>query len=205
MWRGFNLSDKEFGDAYQYAQRALRLNPELAAGYRAMADLSRHRKDDERALRQIEMAIRIEPNNAENLYVKGSALLTSNPKEAYTGLRTPRNRIPDLPKVYFNLASACQKLGNFDEAIGYLEKYQQMVPSDISAYCALAMNKLSKMQNEKDEQKRQELKEQAVELLKFAIAKSDPQQKGYQLHWVLMAYKTLSRIDSEANNASRGA
>lgn len=195
MWRGFNLTEKEFGDAYQYAQRALRLNPELAAGYRAMADLTRHRRDNERALRQIEMALRIEPDNAEDLYVKGSALLDINPEEAYKVLLEARNQNPELAKVYFNLASACQKMGRFDEAIGYLEKYQKMVPSDISAYCALGMNKLSKVSKDTPKEQQKALDSEAVALFQTAIAKSSPQQKIWQIPWVLMAYKTMARMD----------
>jgi len=76
MWRGYSISEEEFGKA------ALRLNPDLADGYRAMADLFRHRRDYERALRLIETAIALDPDNAENLYVKGSALLAINPQEA---------------------------------------------------------------------------------------------------------------------------
>jgi len=195
MWRGFNLTEKEFGDAYQNAQRALRLNPELAAGYRAMADLTRHRRDNERALRQIEMALRIEPDNAEDLYVKGSALLDINPEEAYKVLLEAKTQNPELGKVYFNLASACQKLGKFDQAIGYLEKYRQLVPSDVSAYCALAMNKLSKISKDTPEDQQKTLDNEAVSLLQMAIAKASPQQKIWQIPWVLMAYKTLARMD----------
>lgn len=29
MWRGYSMTEQEFGEAYKYAQRALRLNPEL--------------------------------------------------------------------------------------------------------------------------------------------------------------------------------
>ena len=185
MWRGFNITEKEFGDAYQYAQRALRLNPELTAGYRAMADLSRHRKDYERALRQIDMAVRIEPQNAENLYVKGSSLLAANPQEAYKVLLSAQKANPDLPKTYYNLASAAQKLGRFDEAISYLSKFQEMVPADISAYCSLAMIKLAKRDKEKSDAVKQQLAVESIELFKLTIAKSDTQKKPWQIQWVL--------------------
>lgn len=199
MWRGFNISEKEFGDAYQYAQRALRLNPELSAGYRAMADLSRHRKDYERALRQIDMAVRLEPQNAENLYVKGSSLLTVNPQESLKILLSAQKANPELAKTYFNLASAAHKLGRFDEAISYLNKYQEMVPSDISAYCSIAMIKLAKRGQEKSEPARQQLSNEAAELFKLAIAKGDPQKKPWQIPWLLLAYKTLGSMYLEQN------
>jgi tetratricopeptide (TPR) repeat protein len=197
MWRGFSLSEKEFGDAYQYAQRALRLNPELAAGYRAMADLSRHRKDFDRATRQIDMAVKIEPQNAENLYVKGSSLLASNPQEAYQVLLSAQKANPDLAKIYFNLASAAQKLGRFDEAISFLTKYQELVPSDISATCSLAMIKLAKRDKEKTDDAKAQLDKDAVELFKLTLAKSDTAKKPWQIPWVLLSYKTLAKMDAE--------
>jgi len=200
MWRGFMISEQEFGDAYQYAQRALRLNPELPAGYRAMADLSRHRKDYERSLRQVEMAIRIEPESAENLYVKGSALLESDPQKAYEVLFKAKKLNPELAKTYFNLASACQKLGRLQEAIGYLEKYRQMVPSDISGLCAMGMNKLGMVGLEKSEPKDRQLKDEAASSFKLAIAKGDPTAKPWQAPWLLISYKALARMDFEAKN-----
>jgi tetratricopeptide (TPR) repeat protein len=197
MFRGFNISEKEIGEAYQYAQRALRLNPELVAGYRAMADLSRHRKDYERALRQIDMAVRIEPNNAENLYVKGSILLTINPKESYQVLVSAVKANPDLAKTYFNLASAAQKLGNFDEAIADLTKYQELVPSDISALCSIGMIKLGKREKETDEAKKQQLGNEAVELFKMTVAKADPGKKPWQVPWVMLSYVTMGKMALE--------
>ncbi len=193
MFRGYSLTEEEFGQAYQLAQRSLRLNPQLAAGYRAMADLFRHRREDDRALRQMESAIKYEPNNAENFYVKGSSLLSKDPKEAARVLIQAQKLNPDLAKIYFNLAGAAQKLGNYDEALKNLEKYKQMVPNDIGAYCSMGMIYLNKQETEMDEARRKDYENQAFELLKLTIAKSDVAKKFWQAPWVALAAKTLAK------------
>ena len=194
MWRGYSISEEEFGKAYQYAQRALRLNPDLADGYRAMADLFRHRRDYERALRLIETAIALDPDNAENLYVKGSALLAINPQEAARVLIEAQKLNPELPKIYFNLASAAQKLGEYDRALSLLEKYQKMVPSELSAYCSMGMVLLSKRIKEEKPEVKKQLLDQAIEKFKTVSALANIKEKPWQTSWVLLSYKTLANI-----------
>ena len=195
MWRGFSISEQEFGQAYQLAQRSLRLNPKLAEGYRAMADLFRHRKENERALRMINKALEFKPSDAENLYVKGSVLLDSNPEEAFAVLAQAKRLNPDLPKTYFNLASACHKLGQFDEAIHLLDIYQKSVPSDVAGYCSLAMVYLNKSNAEKSETTKKELLDTAINNLKLTIAKSDVKNKPWQASWTLLSLKMLANIN----------
>jgi len=200
MWRGFSISEQEFGEAYQYAQRALRLNPDLAAGYRAMADLTRHRGDSERSLRLADMALRIEPKNAENLYVKGSTLLFLNSEQAYKVLLEAKAQNPELAKIYFNLGSAAQKIGRYDDAIKYVETYQQMVPSDIAAYSSIAVNKLGKREKENSVEAKKQLLGEAETLFKLAVAKSDLERKPWQAPWLLLAYKSLARLSIDKND-----
>jgi len=200
MWRGYNLTEEEFGQAYQLAQRSLRLKPDLADGYRAMADLFRHRREDDRALRQIENAIKYDPNNAENFYVKGSALLAKDPKEAARILIQAQKLNPDLAKIYFNLASAAQKLGNYDEALKNLEKYQRLIPSDVGSYCSMGMIYLNKKENETSESAGQEFENKAVELFKLTIAKSDPNKKPWQTPWMMLSAKTLGKLYLDKKN-----
>ncbi len=101
---------------------------------------------------------------------------------------------PDLPKTYFNLASAAQKLGNFDEALKYLEIYRKMAPNDISTYCSLGMIYLNKISRESSAPGKQKLQDQGVEQLKLTIAKSDAKNKPWQAPWVVLAAKTLAKI-----------
>ena len=200
MWRGYALTEEEFGQAYQLAQRSLRLKPELADGYRAMADLFRHRGETDRALRMIENALKIAPDNAENLYVKGSALLDKDPKESARVLIQAQKLNPNLAKIYFNLASAAHKLNNFDEALKNLQRYQEMVPSDVASYCSMGMIYLSKMQMENTAEAREQLESKAMENLKMTIAKSDAVQKPWQAQWVILSAKTLARIYMDKKN-----
>ncbi len=200
MWRGYSLGEKDFGTAYRYAQRALRLNPNLADGYRAMADLFRHRRDYERALRLIETAIELDPDNAENLYVKGSALIAINPQEAARVLIQAQKLNPELPKIYFNLASAAHKMGEYDRAIELLKKYQSMVPSDVATYCSMGMVYLSKKDKETDPKKKEQYLNQAMELFKKTYALSDTKNKPWQISWVLLSLKTLAKIELDRKN-----
>lgn len=137
MWRGFALAEKEFDQAYQLAQRAQRLNPRLAAGYRALADLLRHRHDLEGALSQIDTAIQLDPLDAENYYVKGSILATTDLEQARRNLLHALELNPELAKIYFNLSAVYQQLKEYDQAEQSLLRYQSMVPKDVSGYAAL--------------------------------------------------------------------
>ncbi len=139
MWRGFSLTEQQFGEAYRNAQRALRLNPELAAGYRAIADLYRHRLEIDRAQRQIETAIQLEPDNAENYYVLGSTLLSTDPEQALKALIKAASLNPDLPKTYYNLAAAYHLLNDLENAEKAMLHYQKIVPNDPSGNTELGL------------------------------------------------------------------
>jgi len=169
MWYGFRMSQEIFEQAYVRAQRAIRLAPDNDMGYRAMADLFRHYHDPEtgklandEAMKSIERALSINPNSAENLYVKGSIMLASDPEGAIKVFEQALRLNRDLAKIYFNLASAYQMVGdkvvygpkdpdpakqaerekaadaNYLKAIKLLGIYQHMVPDDLGGYTSLA-------------------------------------------------------------------
>jgi len=139
MWRGFTITDEEYNQAEKFSQRAIRLNPKLSAGYRAEADLLRHRHDYEGALGQIDTAIQLDPRDAENYYVKGSILITSKLEEARDNLSQAMKLNPDLAKTYFNLGTVLQQLKDYPGAEKTLLLYQKMVPDDIAGYTSLGM------------------------------------------------------------------
>ncbi len=166
MWYGFMLPEEAFQAAYMDAQRAVRLDPDLDMGYRAMADLFRHHRDPETgefdveyALSVIERAMGKNPDSAENLYVKGSIYLSRDPAAAIEILQKAVSLNPNLGKSYFNLASARQMLADrmklelandpekleearqaidahYAEAERLLGSYVRIVPGDLAGYCS---------------------------------------------------------------------
>lgn len=213
MWYGFRLNQDVFEQAYVRAQRAIRLAPESDMGYRAMADLFRHFRDpetgkaaNEEAMKSIERALAIAPDSAENLYVKGSILLATNPPAAIKVLEEALRLNPELAKIYFNLASAYQLAGdmiNFSEpnsdpakqeervakakeyyakAIKHLEIYQRLVPADLGGYTSLGIIYIHDQQFEK-----------AEEVLKKAVgANVSPDPSQVELR--ALAYVYLAQI-----------
>jgi len=184
MWRGFSLTDEDYKQGEKFAQRAIRLNPKLAAGYRAMADLLRHRRDYEGALSQIDTAIQLDPRDAENYYVKGSILISTQLPEARDNLMQAMKLNPDLAKSYFNLGTVLQQLKDYPRAEKTLLAYQKMVPEDVAGYTSLGM--LYYEMGRLDEAKTQ---------FEKVITKSgqDPQEQI----WRYKAYLTLGEIAAQ--------
>lgn len=212
MWYGFMLPEEVFQEAYMKAQRAIRINPELTAGYRAMADLFRHRKnpdtgtyDVKYALDVIERAIAIDPNNAENLYVKGSIYLSIDPEMAIEILEKAINLNPNLGKIYFNLASANQsvadgmffqnqdkpeeleklhdqRMEHYNKALEMLRTYQQMVPGDLGGYTSMGIIYL-----------RLEDFDKAVEEFKKSLS-ANPNPDPSQQKWRIISYYNLANL-----------
>jgi len=222
MWYGFNMPEELFENGYMKAQRAVRLAPELDMGYRAMADLFRHHRDPDTnkvqsdyAMEVIDMALKINPDSAENLYVKGSIQLAGDPEAAVQILNRARMLNPNLGKVYFNLGAAHQMMANnlkaeadknpdkaselqprisslYETAIEHLKTYQKLVPGDLAGYCSRGMIYL------------QEGKIEPAELMfKETVSrnlKPDPSQEV----WRKAGYGQLARI-AESRNDLDGA
>jgi tetratricopeptide (TPR) repeat protein len=222
MWYSFLIPQELFEQAYMRAQRAVRLDPNLDMGYRAMADLFRHHRDEQTgeyqtryALDVIERALKIAPNSAENLYVKGSIYLAVDPQKAVEILNQARAVNPDLGKTYFNLSSAHQMMAeqltskhgkdpqepapnqdqivkNYDKAIEYLKTYQKLVPGDLGGYCSLGTVYL--------------LNRNVAEAEKMFQKTVSVSQKAdiSQNRWKIVAYYKLAEI-AGVNNKDLGA
>jgi len=132
MWFGYQITEDLYQTAYMKAQRAIRLDPDLDMGYRAMADLWRHQKDPEtgklvteEALDLIEKAIERNPLSAENLYVKASILMNNDPEHALEVFRRAKAVNPNLGKIYFNMAATYQQMGDSKIAAAFSSKEEQ--------------------------------------------------------------------------------
>jgi tetratricopeptide (TPR) repeat protein len=218
MWYAFNMPEELFQKGYMKAQRAVRLAPELDMGYRAMADLFRHHRDPDTnqvqtdyAMEVIDMALKINPASAENLYVKGSIQLAADPEAAVQILNQARMLNPDLGKVYFNLGAAHQMMAKklraeaaenpdmaselqarmsslYETAIEDLKTYQKLVPGDLAGYCSRGMIYL--------QEGKLELAEQMFQQTVSRNLKPDPSQEV----WRKTAYGQLARIAENRND-----
>jgi len=186
MAKGFRITDEEFGLAYTYAQRAIRLDPELSMGYRAMADLFRHKHENQKALQQINKAIQLDPGSAENYYVKGSILLAGDPESAKQNLEKALKLNPHLVKAYFNIAVANQQLGDLDAAEKAIAIYQEKVPQDIGGYCSQGIIYRKKGQPDKALQQFEQVITKDV--------KTDKNLWALQDHWIHLAYLVMGEI-----------
>lgn len=223
MWYGAMLPEEVFQSAYMRAQRAIRLAPELDMGYRAMADLFRHRRDPatgkfnaEYALTTIESALKINPTSAENLYVKGSILLLTDPEQALQVLNQARMANPDLGKIYFNLAAAHQMIvekimlryakdvkklmeqkdtitAHYGEAEEMLRTYQRIVPGDLAGYCSLGVVYLH-------QEKIAEAEDQFQKTVSL-----NPHPDPAQFRWQYIAYMQLAQIAEHRHQDLGGA
>ncbi len=235
MWYGFMLPEEIFQTAYMRSQRSIRLDPELDMGYRAMADLFRHRRDPETgeldndyALEVIERAITINPNSAENLYVKGSIYLSRDPDKAAEVLEKAKRLNPNLGKVYFNLAAAHQTVADqrytaaaerggdipedvvrevrdlYRTAVDYLDTYQKLVPGDLGGYASrgIILMRLSSIMPDGPE--KNEMIAEAEKNFQQAVGR-DQKPDPSQMKWVVFGYYYLAKIEMGIKNDPEAA
>ena len=87
--------------------------------------------DDETVALLDEAAAVVEDNNIEGIYLIGvSNLTTDRPREARELLLKAHNLAPQDDRIILNLASALEKLGDFEEAEPYLARLHEMKPDD---------------------------------------------------------------------------
>ena len=223
MYFGFFLPEDKFQEAYMKAQRSIRLDPKSDMGYRAMADLYRHHRNPETGEFDtgfgrdvIERALAINPDSAENLYVKGSLFLAEDPARARDILIRGRQANPNLGKTYFNLASAYQHLAdriiaeykddpealkqrreeinkNYGQAAELLSTYQELVPGDIGGYCAQGIIYVRMNEFDKAEKAFQ----------KTVSVHPDPDPS--LIRWTMLAYVHLAQIEEDQRQDLEGA
>lgn len=128
-----------YGMAYDFAETALRLAPELAAAHRAMAVAlrrGRRKTDPDRRRQEVAVALELDPDDgrawAESWRVNGYRLEDDALKRAL-------ELAPDLCGLRIDLGAVYCELERYDEAVAELMRALKINPRNSLAYYDLAM------------------------------------------------------------------
>lgn len=139
QWESRMLEFQSLYDlAFDYAQTALRLDPESGATHRAMAAALRHgtKADPERRLREAHLAENLSPDDPECACERWRA-------EGYDpDDETPRKALaaqPKLTAVRVDLADSLRDRGRYAEALTEMETALKLNPTNVLVYYEIAM------------------------------------------------------------------
>ena len=142
----WNSSDKEKSDEYKklsldYALQALKLNPEIPNTHRITAESCLNSNKEKEALEAIKTAIKLEPDNIENLILYSQ--ITKQDME--TGIKILEKDIKtDINNPILDMFIATQYINKFrgpanlDKAAVYLKKVVDKYPNNHYAYINLS-------------------------------------------------------------------
>jgi tetratricopeptide (TPR) repeat protein len=128
-----NAGAAELGEAEQAAQKALEIDPEYALAHFASGLVSQAKGDHEKALGCFERAIKCDPNFARAYAYKAAALINTGRPESARSLvekaiqLNPRD--PSLGAFYWIIGRAYFYMGEYDEAIRWLQKSIEIRPN----------------------------------------------------------------------------
>jgi adenylate cyclase len=115
--------DEEVERASALAQKALTLDPALTGAYRVLAGIDLFGKRYELALRQLDRALEINPNDVETYAERGSTLVfAGRPTEALVWLKGALQFDQGHPRTSARLGLAYYFLGRYDEAVEALDR-----------------------------------------------------------------------------------
>lgn len=124
--------------AYDYADMALRLAPDLARAHTAMAVALRRgpKADPERRRKEALLASELDPSDAEALCElwRADGYDPDDP-----ALRRTLEAGPGLVSVHIDLGAVLCELGRFEEALAELQKALRINPRNVQAYYDAAM------------------------------------------------------------------
>lgn len=101
-----------------------------------LADASIETKDYELALKSINNALELQPENYANIYKKGNILLyLQRPQEAYRVFSSLQSLKSRSQEAYFGMAKASIMQQNFSEAEDLLKEAEKADPNNYITYC----------------------------------------------------------------------
>ncbi len=113
----------EYDKAVDYYKRALKYNPEYTPAYRNLALTYRHAGNLEEAVKAIEKALDIDPENLNNMVLFGNLLFLQNRyKDAAAKYEKALEFDKENPSALYNLALTRFKLGDEITGIEYLKR-----------------------------------------------------------------------------------
>ncbi len=141
VWLATTKSPKEsFGKAAALAQKALSIDSSQGTAYGILGRIKILRKDWEKGISLSNQRVELEPNNADAHHDLGLNLcFAGRPKEAIPIIKKAIRLNPVAPAQYLNsMAIAYRMLGEYDQAIEYLEKATQQYPNHIWGHLNLS-------------------------------------------------------------------
>lgn len=121
--------------------KAVEYTPDKEKVYRMqelslMADIAVETKNYELALRSVDEALELDPDNYSNIYKKGNiCLLLNKPEEAYRAFSSLQRLKTRSQEAYFGMAQACIMMDKQSEAADLLKEAENADPSSYLTYC----------------------------------------------------------------------
>lgn len=132
-----SLYDKAMTDL----DKALQCTPAKEKVYRVqelslMADILIEKKEYDSALKTVNEALELSPDNYANIYKKGNiCLLLNKPEEAYRAFSSMQRLKTRSQEAYFGMAQACIMMGRTSEAEDLLKEAENADSSSYLTYC----------------------------------------------------------------------
>jgi adenylate cyclase len=122
------------------AEKAISIDNSLGTSYGILGHLTILRKDLDMGIAMLYKAVELEPNGAESNYYLGLGLnFAGRPEEAIPHVTKAIRLNPITPGRYFNvIAISYRMIGQYDKAVGYLEKAIQHYPDFLFAHLNLS-------------------------------------------------------------------
>src|SRR5206468_1916801 len=124
----------------QFAERALKINPNLPEALRLRADVHYHSGEIAKAVKELESARFIAPREAATLARLGACMLLQQKKAEFEKIVGAVEKFDAKPgDFYFELAERLEDRRWFDEAEKYFKKAAQLRPMLSGVQNALGM------------------------------------------------------------------
>jgi len=133
------MSVLQFQNAEKLYQKVLETEPKSIDARVGLGRLALIRHQTDQGVQLLEEALRLQPNHAEALALKGvSRMQAEDWKSAVELLNQARNADPNLQMTYYNLAHSYRKLGNLQEAETAVKKAIALNDKDFQSHAELS-------------------------------------------------------------------
>ncbi|RYD83537.1 MAG: hypothetical protein EOP53_00550 [Sphingobacteriales bacterium] len=110
--------------------KAIELDPNLCVAHKNKAIVQKLMRENGDAMREINIALNCEPENAENYMTRGMIMSEiKSPAEAISNFETALSKNPNLALAYVEMARAKARLKRYEEAYADLDKAEQIDPN----------------------------------------------------------------------------
>jgi serine/threonine protein kinase/Tfp pilus assembly protein PilF len=137
---GYSEDHKLLDQATEWSNRAIGLQPELAAPYITLARIAALERDTDQATVQVKKALSLEPNSAEAYGAQGEVFeAQGRDKDAIAAYQQAKTLAPDDWRWPMSLGVAEYGQGNLNEAISELLRAIDLAPENAVAFFDLSI------------------------------------------------------------------